>query len=163
MPVPASIAHSAEEYRFNDGYLLNMVKDLSPEEWVKRPSGATNHVAWIVGHLIWTRKMVLARLGTEWSKPWLGMFARGEKLDEAAAYPSPDAMMDTWREVSGVLGTAMENASDEALAAPAPRPGPPTADGKISGIVRFLAWHETYHVGQISYVRCLLGHKGMMG
>ena len=27
-------------------------------------------------------------------------------------------------------------------------PGPPSADGKLTGIVNFMALHETYHVGQ---------------
>jgi uncharacterized damage-inducible protein DinB len=163
MPVAASVAQAAENYRFNEGFVLNTVKDLSPEEWLKRPTASTNHVAWIVGHVIWSRKMVLARLGSQWSAPWLGLFARGEKVDDTAAYPSPDTMMDAWREVSGVLTAALENASDEALAAAAGQPGPPSADGKLSGVIRFMAWHETYHVGQIGYVRIMLGHKGLMG
>jgi hypothetical protein len=26
-----------------------------------------------------------------------------------------------------------------------------------------MAYHETYHVGQAAYLRCWLGHKGLMG
>src|SRR5438132_7058387 len=86
MPVPACIAQAAEDYRHNDSFLLNSVQDLAPEEWVKRPSEMCNHVAWIVGHVIWARTAILSRLGAKWSAPWLGMFARGGKLDEGAAY-----------------------------------------------------------------------------
>jgi len=163
MPVPAAIAHAAEEFRINNNFTLNFVKDLSPEEWLKRPEGCVNHVAWIVGHVIWARKSVLTRLGAEWSAPWLGMFARGEKIDESAAYPSPDTLMQAWQDVAGALQHALENASDEVVAQPAPKPGPPSADGRLSGTIGFLAWHETYHVGQISYLRGLLGHKSLMG
>jgi len=163
MPIPAAVAHAAEVYRFNNEFLVNMVKDLSPDEWLKRPHDGANHAAWIVGHVIWARKAVLGRLGAEWSTPWMGMFARGEKVDDSAAYPSPDTLLEAWREVSGLLTHALENASEEALSQPAPRPGPPSPDGKVSGVVGFLAWHETYHVGQLSYVRGLLGHKGLMG
>ncbi|HWG21328.1 MAG TPA: DinB family protein [Terracidiphilus sp.] len=162
MPVPAAIASAAQEYRFNNDFLVKSVKDLSPEEWLQRASPCTNHIAWVVGHVIWTRKALLGRLGTEWSAPWLGMFARGAKVEDGAAYPSPDALLDAWREVSTVLAGAFENASEEMLAQPA-KNGPPSSDGKESGIVNFLAWHETYHVGQISLLRCLLGHKGLMG
>ena len=163
MPVPACISQAAEDYRFNNGFLLRSVQDLAPEEWVKRPSDFCNHVAWIVGHVIWARTSVLSRLGAPWSAPWLGMFARGTKLDEGAAYPSSDTLIDAWKEVGGLLSQALENASEEALCVPVTPPGPPSADGKISGQIRFLAWHETYHVGQVSIVRGLLGHKGMMG
>ena len=32
-----------------------------------------------------------------------------------------------------------------------------------SGVVNFLAIHETYHVGQASYLRGWLRHKGLIG
>jgi len=162
MPVPAIIAAAAQNYRFNSDFLTKMTGDLSPEEWLSRPNEKTNHIAWIVGHVIWTRKQLLGRLGTEWSQPWLDSFARGVKCDDGAAYPSPDALMDAWREVSGVLAGSLESVSENVLAQPSAQ-GPPSPDGKISGVVNFLAIHETCHVGQISYLRSWLGHKGLMG
>ena len=162
MPVSPAIAQAAEDYRFNNDFLVNTVKDLQPEEWLKRPSENANHMAWIVGHVIWARKALLGRMGTEWSTPWLDLFARGAKLDDATVYPSPDELLSAWRDVSGVLAGTLESASEELLAQPATQ-GPPSADGKLSGTVRFLAYHETYHLGQASYLRGLLGHKGLMG
>ncbi len=162
MPVPAVIAAAAENYRFNSDLLVKMVGDLSPEEWLSRPNEKTNHIVWIVGHVIWTRKQLLARLGSEWSQPWLGSFARGVKCGDGAPYPSSDALLDAWREVSSILAGALGSVSDEVLSQPATN-GPPSPDGKVSGIVNFLAIHETYHVGQASYLRGWLGHKGLMG
>jgi uncharacterized damage-inducible protein DinB len=162
MPTPAVIATSTHNYRFNSDFLVKMVSDLSPEEWLRRPDEKCNHIAWIVGHVVWTRKALLGRLGTEWSQPWLDMFARGAKCEDGAAYPSPDTLLDAWREVSGVLSGALDNISEEALAQPVTK-GPPSTNGKVSGIVDFLAIHETYHVGQASYLRGWMGHKGLMG
>jgi len=114
-----------------------------------------------VGHVVWTRKALLARLGTEWSEPWLGMFARGAKCEDGAAYPSPDALLDAWREVSSLLaGAPSTRYRREARATCDQRA--PSSDGKESGIVDFLAIHETYHIGQASYLRGWLGHKGLM-
>jgi uncharacterized damage-inducible protein DinB len=162
MPVPAVIANAAENYRFNSGFLTKTVSDLSPDEWLRRPDGKCNHIAWIVGHVTWARKQLLSRLGTQWSQPWLGMFARGATCDEGAAYPSSDAILDAWREVSDVLANSLETVSDDLLAQPSPQ-GPPSHDGKVSGVVVFLAIHESHHVGQVSYLRSWLGHKGLMG
>jgi hypothetical protein len=162
MPVPAVIATAAENYRFNSDFLTRTVEDLPPEEWLRRPDEKLNHIAWIVGHVIWARKAVLTRLGTEWSQPWLSSFARGVKCNDVAAFPPPDTLMDNWIEVSGVLATALDGASEDVLSTPSTQ-GPPSADGKISGVVNFLAIHETYHVGQASYLRSWLGHKGLMG
>jgi uncharacterized damage-inducible protein DinB len=162
VPVPAVIASAAENYRFNSDFLTKMVSDLSPEEWLSRPNEKANHIAWIVGHVIWARKHLLGRLGAEWSQPWLGSFARGVKCGEGAPYPSTDALLDAWREVSGILAGALGSVSEDALSQPVQN-GPPSPDGKISGVVNFLAIHETYHVGQASYLRGWLGHKGLMG
>lgn len=163
MAISACIAQAFEDYCWNNDFLVNTVKDLAPDEWLKRVTVCSNHISWITGHLIWTRRAVLARLGTEWSRPWLGMFARGVKLDDTAVYPLPDELMNAWKEVGSVLCGALSSAPEELLSKAATSPGPPTADGKISGVIRFLAWHETYHIGQISLVTCMLGHKGLMG
>jgi uncharacterized damage-inducible protein DinB len=162
MPVPVAIASAAENYRFNSDFLTKMVSDIPHEQWHRHPDGQCNHIAWIMGHVIWTRKQLLRRLGTEWSQPWLDLFARGAKCEDGAGYPSPDTLIDAWRDCSGILAGALDSASDEALAQPA-KNGPPSLDGKESGIVNFLAIHETYHLGQASYLRGWLGHKGLMG
>ena len=162
MPVPAVIASAAENYRFNSDFLARTVEDLSPDEWLRRPDEKLNHIAWIVGHVIWARKSVLTRLGTDWSQPWLGSFARGVKCNDVAAFPSPETLKNNWIEVSGVLATALDGASEDVLSQPSTQ-GPPSADGKISGVINFLAIHETYHLGQASYLRSWMGHKGLMG
>jgi hypothetical protein len=90
------------------------------------------------------------------------LYARGGKVDSDDAYPSGETLMEAWKEVGGVLANALENVSEEVLAEPS-KQGPPSADGKQSGVVNFLAWHETYHVGQISYLRGWMGHAGLMG
>ena len=38
-----------------------------------------------------------------------------------------------------------------------------TTAGKVSGFIGVLAWHETYHVGQIAYLRSWLGLSGVFG
>lgn len=162
MPVAAVIEGAAQSYRYNDKFLVDSVNGLSDEEWHRSPSACTNHMGWIVGHLIWARKSLLGRLGAEWSAPWVGLYARGAKPDDSVPRPLPAELMSAWSEVAGVLKGALESATDEMLSQPAAQ-GPPSADGKVSGIVNFLAFHETYHVGQAAYLRCWLGHKGVMG
>lgn len=162
MPVPSVIAAAAENYRFNSGFLEKTVSDLSPEEWLRRPGDNLNHIAWIVGHSAWTRGRLLHFIGAEWPLPVLDIFGRGQKLQQESAYPAHESLLAVWRESNDILTKALENVSEEALAKPSTQ-GPPSADGKISGVVNFLAVHETYHIGQASYLRAWLGHKGLMG
>lgn len=162
MPVPAVVSAAAENYRFNSEFLTNSVKDLSSEEWFQRPEGKLNHVAWIVGHVVWARQRLLARLGAEWAQPGLDVFARGVKLQEDAAYPSRAALLKALEESQAALAGALEQVPVELLAKEAGQ-GPPSADGKVSGVVNFLAMHESYHVGQAVYVRSWLGKPALMG
>ena len=162
MPVPDSIAIAALSFNQNATFLKKNLDGLTDEEWTRKPDGATNDILWIVGHVTWARGAVLKRLGDDWSKPWFSHFGRGAKTGDQVAYPTPQEVLAAWDESSARLNAAMESVADEVLAAPATN-GPPSADGKISGIVNFLAYHETYHLGQASYLRGWLGHPGVMG
>ncbi|HEY1806310.1 MAG TPA: DinB family protein [Terracidiphilus sp.] len=162
MPIPAVVESAAENYRFNSRFLKQIVSDLPPEEWFKRPSEKTNHIAWIVGHMAFSRSRLLHFIGVEWTLPELENFGRGKKLMDDSAYPSPDLLLGAWSEAGHALRDAFENVSEGLLLQPA-KEGPPSLDGKISGIVTFMAVHETYHLGQASYLRGWLGHKGLMG
>jgi uncharacterized damage-inducible protein DinB len=162
MSVPSSIASAAVSFNQNATFLKKNLEGLADEEWTRKPEGAVNDLLWIVGHVCWARGAILKRLGEDWSKPWFALFGRGAKAGDAVAYPTPQEAIAAWDESSARLKTAMESVSPEVLAAPATS-GPPSADGKVSGIVNFLAYHETYHIGQASYLRGWLGHPGIMG
>lgn len=162
MPIPDSIAIAALSFNQNANFLKKNVEGLTDEEWLRRPGDSANHMLWIVGHVAWARSMLLKRLGEDWSKPWFSLCGRGAKCEDSVAYPTPEEAMLVWDESSARLSAAMESVSPELLATPSTQ-GPPSADGKMSGVVNFLAYHETYHVGQLAYVRSLLGRPGVMG
>jgi uncharacterized damage-inducible protein DinB len=71
-------------------------------------------------------------------------------------------VLAAWKELSISLPPALEAAPAATLAAAAPQPSP-SFDGTIGGMVSFLAMHETYHVGQVVYLRRLLGHERVAG
>lgn len=156
------IAHAAQSFNQNASVLKRSVDGLTDDDWIRRPNDHSNHMLWIVGHVAWTRTTLLARLGAPWVVPWLGLYARGKKCEDGPDCPSPQSAMEAWNESCSRLHAAMEAASQELLDTPATQ-GPPSADGKLSGIVDFLSFHETYHVGQIAYLRSWLGRGGPMG
>ena len=161
MPVPAVIATAAENYRFNSDFLTRMVQDLSPEEWLKHP-GEVRTTSPGLWDTFPCRGRTLHFIGTEWPQPILENFGRGKKRMEDSAYPSPESLVSAWQESGEALAAALESVPEDLLAQAATQ-GPPSADGKVSGIVNFMAIHETYHLGQASYLRSWMGHKGLMG
>jgi DinB superfamily len=163
MSLSPRLAVASQSYNLNSSFLKQGLAGLSDPDWLTRPNGHCNHILWIVGHLAYSRSMVLARLGNHWSKPWMHLYARGAKCAESPEAPTPVDMMAAWDESCTRLNAALEAASDELLDMPAPKPGPPSADGLLCGTVNFMALHETYHVGQAAYVRSWLGKPGVMG
>ena len=154
---------ASQSFKTNANFLKQGIAGMNDVDWCKRPSEHSNSIQWIVGHVVWSRAMVLARLGDKWTLPWMQLYARGSKCVDSPDAPSPKALMEAWDESCSRLNTAMENASDELLNSPAPQPGPPSADGKLTGVINFMALHETYHVGQAAYIRSWLGKPGLMG
>jgi len=162
MTIPSQIANAAYTFGQNAGLFKKSFEGLTTEEWLRRPNDSSNHLLWIVGHVIWARSAALGFLGSPWTKPFLPLFARGAKLDETAQYPTPEEMTLAWEEATARLSAAMEEVSEDTLSAPSPE-RIPSADGKISGLVNFLANHETFHLGQVAYLRCWMGHTGIAG
>jgi len=162
MAISPRIAIASQSFNQNASFLKQAIDGLPEEEWRRRPSDHTNHLLWLVGHMAWARTMLLARLEAKWTTPWMALYARGAKCIDSPECPSPQEAMRAWNQTCTRLNAAMEAATEELLDTPSTQ-GPPSSDGKLSGIVNFLAFHETYHVGQAAYVRSWLGHSGVMG
>ena len=160
MPIHSKIAHAASAFRQNEHLLAKSYDGLTQDEWRRRPGETSNNMLWIAGHLVWARSRSVASLGSSWDRPWLSLFSRGAKHSATEQYPAPDEVLEAWREVSQSMTTAMEDATEELLEKPS---SPPSTDGKISGLIGFLSFHETYHVGQAAYLRCWLGRGGIVG
>ena len=162
MPVASCIAGAAYSFKMNNEGMKKAVEGLTDEEWLRRPSETSNHLLWIVCHMIWARGNTLGFLGSPWSKPWWPLFGRGAKLTNSADYPTPEEAVQAFGEVSALLETALSEVSEAALAE-ATTLKVPNCDGKLSGVINFMAYHDTYHAGQVAYVRCWLGHSGVAG
>jgi hypothetical protein len=149
-------------FNTNTGIVKKAIDGILPEQWFLRPGDDSNHLMWVAGHLVVHRGAVLKSLGAEWETSWSSLFTRGAKLAAQDQYPAVDEIRSAWDEVSTKLLGSFTEATADFLAKPAPK-GPPSFDGKISGLVAFLAFHETYHVGQVSYLRKWLGYGQSVG
>ena len=149
-------------FKTNTDIVKKAIEGISVEHWFLTPGDDSNHLMWVAGHLVVHRGAVLKSLGTEWAVPWSSLFMRGETLAAPNQYPAVQEIRSTWDDVSAKLLVSFADASADVLAKPAPK-GWPSFDGKISGLVAFLAYHETYHVGQVAYLRKWLGYGQSVG
>jgi len=148
-------------FKINTDIVNKAIADVAADDWFRKPGDDSNHLMWIMGHLIVHRGRTLKLLGEQWDTSWASLFARGAQRVDDAEYPSSDEMRSAWDQVSTDLATALSNAPPEVLSQEAPRG--PTLDGKLSGSVAFLAFHDAYHSGQVSYLRKWLGYGQTVG
>ena len=149
-------------FKTNTDLIKRATDDIRPDDWLLKPGDGSNHLLWVTGHLIGSRGGAIKTLGVDWSTPWSALFARGATPAPPEQYPSVDEIRKAWSDVSARLSAALAEAPAEALAKPAPE-GKRSLDGKVGGVVAFLADHETYHVGQICYLRKWLGYGQTVG
>jgi uncharacterized damage-inducible protein DinB len=149
-------------FKTNGQWFERAVQGIPMDKWKTRPGADSNPLVWIVGHVTVSRAYALKTLGGEWSAPWEQMFVRGAKMLPPEEYPAPEEIQRAWSEVSEKLTAVLPAASPEFLAKETPK-GSPSLDGTVKGLLNFLCLHETYHMGQLGYVRKSLGYGQTVG
>ena len=149
-------------FKSNTDIVNKAIGNVDPEHWFKGPGDDSNHLMFLMGHLVVHRGHTLRALNVEWKTRWLSLFSQGADRVADTAYPSVEEMRAAWEEVSTKLANALKEPTADVLAKTTPK-GLPTYDGKISGTVAFFAFHDAYHVGQVSYLRKWLGYGKTIG
>jgi hypothetical protein len=149
-------------FNTNTGIVQKAITDIALDDWFRHPGDASNHLTFVMGHLAVHRGRVVNLLGGNWAAPWSKLFTRGTERVAREEYPKIEEIKNAWSDASEQLAACFKAASPELLSQPAPE-GPPSFDQKISGVVAFLAFHEAYHVGQVSYLRKWLGYGQTVG
>ena len=158
--IPSAIEPIALIFKLNNEMVVRSLAGLNDEECWRRPDAAGNPILWLVGHATISRAHLLAKLGHTYDHGLGTLFDRGARPKEPADYPSRAAIESAWQETRGRMRDAFAVLTDEWLAAaPSGRPLPGVANN--TGLIAFLAFHESYHVGQMGYLRRLLGHPGV--
>jgi hypothetical protein len=149
-------------FKTNGQAFEKATRDVPSDKWLVQPSDHSNHLTWIAGHAVVHRAKVAKILESSWSAPWENLFARGAKLVAPEQYPDPSEIQRAWQQVSEKLDRVLPNASAETLAKPVLQ-GSPSLDGTVGGSIALLCFHETFHVGQMSYLRKWLGYGQAVG
>ena len=144
-------------FKANTAIVNKAIGNIGNDDWFRAPGDDSNHLLWLMGHIVVHRGRALNILGGNWETSWSPLFARGAERMADAKYPSAEEIQAAWTQVSEQLTAALRDPAAEKLTQEAPK-GPPSFDGKISGNVAFLAFHDAYHVGQVSFLRKWLGY-----
>ena len=146
----------------NDGLADRAFIGVNPDDLWKRPTPQNNSMLWIYAHMAATRARMLNVLGDGYD-PGLGeAFGRGAQVQEAGNYPTREAILEASREVNARLFAKLAAVGEAELSREATGPRPPSVQ-TVGEQLAFFALHDSYHVGQLAYVRKALGLPGVVG
>jgi uncharacterized protein YndB with AHSA1/START domain/uncharacterized damage-inducible protein DinB len=157
-----AVAPLALIFSVNDGLAARSFAGLTDAELWRQPTDRSNPMLWIFGHIVNTRAAMLKMFGESFDTGWGDLFDRGAVLHDAARYPTRETIQGVAREVNTRLYAKLAALTDGELASPATR-SPVPAVKTATDLIAFLVMHDTYHVGQLAYVRKAIGHVGVAG
>jgi len=146
----------------NDALIERSFQDVAAGDLWKRPTPQSNPMLWIFGHMVNTRAGLLRLVGGDADLGWGDVFNRGAELADASGYPARERVAEVSGDVNARLYAALGALTDADLAKPATRPFTPAVK-TLGDQIAFLTMHDTYHVGQLAYVRKALGLPGVVG
>ena len=157
-----SIAQIADQYKLQTGVIDRILNGIPDEHLVTRPDDKANSIHFILGHITATRYSVAQMLGNSEGFAHAELFNRGAKVKDTSDYPSFLEIKAAWDQISLKMPELLAGATEEQLNTAMPFE-PPAMENNLRGCLAFMAFHEAYHIGQISYVRRLNGHAGPFG
>jgi uncharacterized damage-inducible protein DinB len=144
----------------SDHLLRKALEGLAPGDAWKHP-GEANPIHWIAGHVTIYRHSLLAALGAGSELPWAAPFKRTTQPDPTLEVPPLSEILSALCAAAPRLSARFAELGEAELSANAPFKLP-TPDPTLRGMIAFFAYHETYHLGQIAYVRKWIGGPGIV-
>ena len=150
---------TASAYAVGARFLERLVGDFTEADWAARDA-AGHDPRWLVGHIATYRNRVVAMLGQPPANaPWEVAFARGTSSADVPADLDIKDVVASFHAAHAAMAGAWETLTPEDLAKPCGRTMPDGTED-VAGFLRFLAWHEAYHLGQVGLMRRLAGKTG---
>lgn len=146
-----------EIFRYNTDFFLRVLDGISDKE--ARTAGPdSSPVLWIAGHVVSSRYNIVNMFGTQCLNPYTELFKRGTKFKTGFNYPSLDKLKNEWKNISSEMISVLSGLKEQDIYGKPPFEFPVEENNRINGLSFFLM-HESYHIGQLGYIRKVLGKK----
>ena len=145
--------------KLNTDLLLNCLDGLLDEEARQRLEGGGNTIAFLAAHLTDTRHFLANRLGHPLANPLSRYLAEASSIDDIVEWPTLLEQREWWLAVSRHLCDVVAGRTAEELARQVHRF--PMDDTTELGLIAFLTQHDSYHIGQMAFLRRQLGKPAM--
>ncbi len=165
---PSTLARdrAIELAEFAHKTLLDMMSGIPDDKACAQVEGNPNHKLWTIGHMArsaeWFANMIDGKPLTL-PASWEGLFGMGSKpTGDASQYPGLAEVRAAYDAAWARLIGAVRALNDAELAKPPTGETGGFLKDKLDSLNK-CAWHEGWHLGQISLLRKALGGTPMMG
>jgi hypothetical protein len=159
----------AQAVRLQIGYVaytcMVNLDGVTDEEALVGPDEKGNCINWIVGHLLHARAGLLDLLGAEppFAKDKYERYERSSGPVEGPSGTVPlSEMTDDLAATAEPLEAALGDLTDDFLAREAPIKPTGNEDETMGSLLAGLAFHESYHAGQLGLLRRIGGREGAL-
>jgi uncharacterized damage-inducible protein DinB len=151
-----------EQYTVSERLALKAFGEMKPEDMYVRPIDKANSFHWVFGHITSSRYGLAKMLGLKESVAWDKLYERGADVYDASVYPTIDEIHAAFLDISKKLTARFETLTEDDLVVESPY-NIPGVEKTTAGILAFLSFHESYHVGQLAYILKLHGRAKLVG
>lgn len=149
-------------FNANNDLITRALDGLSEDDLRRRLSDHSNSMFWVLGHIVHTRGGLLRLLGEDYRTGWGDVFRRGASELDRQEYPTLSSIERVREEIIGRVRARLASVEDDQLSKPAPTSPAPNVE-TVRDLIAFLAMHEAYHVGQLGFIRKVMGHSAIAG
>lgn len=156
------IAQGLEVLDFARRHTMRLIEELSDEQFFTPACARANHAGWCVGHLVTTDDYCLGALAGQahvCPESWGALFGMNSKPTVGPeGYPSRAELVEAMTERREALRRWLSSLSEAQAREPIEGDLAPFASSR--GVLgASLAYHEGFHVGQISVARRAMGFE----
>lgn len=150
-----------QAFMLNNKLFVNTLNGMEQKDAVKRVSEHTNSVMFIACHVTDARYYMLNFLGEEIENPLRNILGNASSVEEVKEYPSLEEIRLYWKQTIPMLDSKLSIITDSDLSQQSKINFPIEGTDVLSAIT-FLTEHESYHIGQMAFLRKYLGYAAMM-
>lgn len=149
------------QYDLQTNWFLNALEHISEEESTIAFSENLNPVKWVAGHLTDARITIndivsSGSINADYKK----LFGKGTSNKIDASFPTIEQIKTDWTSISEQLKFTLQNLPDEKLLSKPPFQTS-IPDETLLGLIAYFTIHESFHIGQLSIYRKLIGKPAM--
>lgn len=151
-----------DHLKTSDYFVSKVFNDVSDEALSNRPNDSANSAHFIFGHILHYRTILLKNLGADTDFDYGEFFSMGKDGSLPDNAPKMKQLCDDWTKVSETMYDLLGKLTDDKMNQPDDHPFP-MSDKTFAGRLSFLVFHETYHIGQLTYNRRINGNSNLIG